>query len=430
MRPRRRPTHTSAEVAVASCGVAAFAGDFDDIPEDNPPSQPLPAEDRLWRHPSELGSISTSLPLDPITVRRRWLASQPSKASAWTAGLVGALLATGLVALGTHLASAITTRGNASATAGKPSSPTLTSLPESINSGSFRLAVGSELAARIATVGQAVVYMDVSHGTTEVQCLGVGIRADGMLLAPAADVAGATSIMVMLPDGSYYVGEVVASDVSARAASSGLALVHINGVSDLPVAPLETTQSTTASTLAVALTSRGGSTIAVGSVHAAPGTTTAGDPVLVDPMTTDIETSSAPPGSLLVGADGTVIGMVTGSSSGKVVATPAWIASMVADKLLAGGAVKHGWLGIEGATTSGPPGGVRVTLVAGSSAAHEAGLRSGDTITSVDGHRVTTMAELQGRLYFVRPGARVTVGVMRAGRALKVIAALDDQQMK
>jgi S1-C subfamily serine protease len=410
--------------------VAAFAGDFDDVPEDESPSQPLPPEDRLWRHPSELGALGVSFPLDPITVRRRWLASQPSKASAWTAGLVGALLATGIVALGTHLASAFT--ANSPSTNSRIAGATLTSQPESAAGGLDRLpviSVGSELASYIAAAGRSIVYMDVTRGSGESRCLGVGIRADGMLLAPAAQLAGATSIVVTLADGSSYVGELVGSDASDGAASSGLALVHINGVSDLPVAPLDSSRSTAASaTTTIAVTSPGGS-ISVGTATSAGGTTSAGRTVLIDALSTDMSATAAPAGSLLLGTDGQVAGIVTGSSSGRAVATPAWIASMVADELVSSRAVVHGWLGIEGTTASAQPRGVHVTVVARESAAYQAGLRSGDTIVSISGHRIATMPQLQAQMYFIRPGARVALGLVRGGHDLTVDAVLGARPM-
>lgn len=427
---RRRPTYTPGLVAVASCGVAAFAGDFDDLPGDDSPSQPLPAEDRLWRHPSELGSLGSSLPLDPITVRRRWLASQPSKASAWTAGLVGALLATGLVALGTHLASALTARPSDLTNGSRNAGTTLASAPVERSGLPAERGIGAQLSARMAEVGKAVVYLEVSRGATEIHCLGVGVRANGMLLAPAAEVDGATSIMVMLPDGVYYVGKLVGSDMSARAASSGLALVHIEGVSNMPVAPLDTTRPTTSSMLGVALTAPGGATFSIGSVSAAPGATTTASTILVDAMTTDLAATTTPPGSLLLGANGRVLGIVTATSAGKALATPAWVASIVLDELTASGSVTHGWLGIEGATTTGPVDGVRVTKVASGSAAYDAGVSVGDVIVSVGGERVTTMAGLQGHLYFVRPGTRLAVGIVRDGRTFVAHPSLDGEQMK
>ncbi len=146
-------------------------------------------------------------------------------------------------------------------------------------------------------------------------------------------------------------------------------------------------------------------------------------------MATDLPSDAAPPGSVLVGARGDVLGIVTGQLGNEALATPAWIASGVVDQLLASGTVEHGWLGIEGTTTNAPVRGVTVTLVSPGSAAARAGVRAGDVIVSVAGRRVTSMAQLQGRLYFSPPGSRVRVGVVRSGRTLDVVPVLDGSQV-
>ncbi len=406
--------------------MAAYADDYEDSSDEEPASRPLPAEDRLWRHPSELGRYGTGPLLDPAAVRRHWLASQPSRASAWTAGLVGALLATGLVALGTHLASAITERfsppGDAASgsTGGRAGGSAVPGRPAD--------EIGATLAAEIASAGRAVVYLDISRGTTQLRCLGVGVRPDGMILAPAEDVAGATSVMVMLPDGTYYVGDVVGTDLAVRSASSGLALVHINGVSDLPVASLASQAPPGPRAIAVALQDPGGASFTVGSLRTSGATTATGQTILVDALETDLSTSDAPPGSALLGANGQLIGIVTGSVGGRALATPAWVAASVAAQLATRGSVSHGWLGIEGVTELGPPRGVQVTSVSPGSAAQRSGVQTGDEIVSVDGHPVASMTDLQGMLYFSPPGTRLSVGIVRDGQERVLEAVLGGQQ--
>ena len=106
-------------------------GDFGDPLDEGPSSPLLPPDDRLWRHPSELGAAHSALPLDPVAVRRRWLLSHPTRRSALTAGVVGALLATGVVALGTHLADSMEGTGRAARDAAVGLKPTtaITRLP-------------------------------------------------------------------------------------------------------------------------------------------------------------------------------------------------------------------------------------------------------------------------------------------------------------
>jgi S1-C subfamily serine protease len=408
--------------------VAAFADGFDEFSDEDPLPRPLPAEDRLWRHPSELGSLGVSLPLDPITVRRRWLASQPSRASAWTAGLVGALLATGLVALGTHLASAITAHTATGAA-------DLSARASAAASGLARdpvpdtpTAIGSTLAANMAAAGRSLLYVDVVRDGVEIRTLGVGVGANGMVLAPAASLAGATRIVVALPGGVLHDASIVGQDFAARAASSGLALVHVDGVSNMAVARLSTERFAARDSLTVAVSAPGGRRFSFGSIVTSAQSAPANGTVLVDAMPTDLTVSDAPMGSMLLGADGQVLGIVTGTSSGRAVATPAWIASEVASRLASVGTVLHGWLGIEGTTAAPPQSGVEVGTVTTPSAASAAGLRRGDVIVSVGRHRVSTMAQLQGLLYLTHPGQRLSLGVVRHGHHAVVTTVLEGDE--
>jgi S1-C subfamily serine protease len=401
--------------------VAAFAGDFDDFPEDDSASQPLPPEDRLWRHPSELGRFGLSFSLDPAAVRKRWLASQPSRASAWTAGLVGAILATGIVALGTHLASAFTAPPpTASNTAHSPIalSADSSATPPAIG------ALGTVLASRIATIGRAIVGLNVDRNGTQLTCLGVGVRADGYLVAPAMDVTGATSIIVTLANGSSYVGHVVGSDATTHSASSGLALLHINGITDLNVAQFAPGRTAPSEGLAIAITNAGGSKIAVGTTNGAMNARLANGAVLVDALRTDIGAAIAPPGSLVIGPAGGIAGIVTGSASAKALVTPSWLVSLVAAQLIETGGITHGWLGIDGKSARTSVNGVRVMQVEAGSAAARAGVRDGDMIVAIAGHRVASMADLQSVLYFVRSGTGITIGVERSGHVVTLNAVL------
>ena len=63
----------------------------------------LPPDDRLWRHPSELGQHGQPVSAEALSARRSWMAATPSRAGAWSAGIVGAVLATGVVLVGGHL---------------------------------------------------------------------------------------------------------------------------------------------------------------------------------------------------------------------------------------------------------------------------------------------------------------------------------------
>lgn len=394
--------------------MAAFSGDFEEVPEEEFSSRPLPPEDRLWRHPSELGNANPSIALDPVAVRRRWLASQPSRASAWTAGLVGAILATGLVALGTHLAGAFTghtTVGAASPPIEGTIGPFLprTSTPKSDG-------LGSALRSSIWQVGEAIAVVDVMHGTTDHRFLALVVRHNGILVAPAAYVRGGTTTLVTLSDNVSYVASVVASD-----SRSGLAVLRINGATDLPAVKLGSAEAVIPGSFALAITGPGGSTYDLGTVRKLDTQLRVDGRQLADTLLTDLPARSAPPGSAVIDSSGAVVGMVAGSYDGRAVAVPSWVAGPVTSQLLADRAVDHGWLGITGKTVNESgfsPAGVLVQSVVAGSAAGEAGLRVGDIITSVGAQPVDSLVGLLGHLYGVPAGAKLTVGIDRGSTDL------------
>jgi S1-C subfamily serine protease len=379
--------------------VAAFAGDFEE-PDEDGFGAPLPPEDRLWRHPSELGSAA-ALGLDPIDVRRRWLSSPPSKASAWTAGVVGALLATGLVALGTHLATALT--AHPGVTAGPA--------PVVASPGPVAGQLGSGLASSIHHTGASVASVEATAGGHERHLLGIVVRSDGMVLAPAAFVSGASTLQVTLPGTVPSVATLVALD-----RRSGLALLHVNGVSNLPVPHLGDSSALMSDSFALAITAPGGGQVAIGTLTSLDTQRTVGGLALTDVVTTDVPATEAPPGSALVDARGDLVGMVAGSVHGTAVAVPSWVVGPVVDQLLATGHVRHGWLGISGVSVAHSefqPAGVRIVRVVPGSAAGIAGLRVGDIITSVNFQPIDSVTGLLGHLYGLTGGDEILVGVDR-----------------
>lgn len=377
----------------------AFAGDFDE-PGDDAFGPPLPPEDRLWRHPSELGATA-ALGLDPVDVRRRWLSSPPSRASAWTAGIVGALLATGLVALGTHLATALT------AHPGSPAAPPATVSAAGPAAGQL----GTNLVMSIHRTGASVAEVDATTDGRPHHVLGIVVRSDGMILTPAAYVSSASTVQVTLPGTVPSVATLVAVD-----RRSGLALLHVNGVNGLPVPHLGASGALTGDSFALAVTAPGGGHFAIGTLTSLDTRRTVAGLPLTDVITTDVPAADAPPGSALVDAGGDLVGMVAGSAGGEAVAVPAWVVEPVVDQLLQHGHVTHGWLGITGVSvhrSEFQPAGVRITRVVPGSAAGIAGLRPGDIITSIDFQPVTSIVGLLGHLYGLTGGDEILVGIDR-----------------
>jgi S1-C subfamily serine protease len=402
-------------LAVACFDVAAFAGDFEDPADDF--RAPLPPEDRLWRHPSELGHAA-GLGLDPVAVRRRWLSNPPSKASAWTAGVVGALLATGLVALGTHLATALTAHPGSSAFAA-PRSSVIATGPSS-----GMLGVG--LAASIHRTGESITSVTVTRAGHQAHCLGIVVRSDGMVLVPAASITDAKALEVSLSGKPPSLARLVGID-----RRSGIAVLHVGGVEGLPVPQIGSPQALSDGSLALAVTAPDGRSFSIGTLTSLDSRMSVGGLALADVVSTDVPATMAPPGSALVDARGDLVGMVEGQQGGTAVAVPSWIVAPVVSQLIADGRVSHGWLGVTGETlprTEYRPAGVLLTRVVPGSAAGIAGLRSGDLVTSVDFQPVTSVVGLLGHLYGLQGGDEVLVGVERGTTDLFYRVILQSQR--
>ncbi|MGD0219548.1 MAG: PDZ domain-containing protein [Acidimicrobiales bacterium] len=375
-------------------------GDFGESFDEDPHPPLLPPEDRLWRHPSELGASDSTLPLDPVAVRRRWLLSHPSRRSVLTAGLVGALLATGVVALGTHLADSM--EGTSlSQMQGAGEAGQTARVATDAGSG-----LSPSVISSISRASAAMAFVDASRGTTRVRVLGLVVRPDGMILVPASSVTGATTLIVTLANGDVYAGDLVGVDQR-----SDLAVVHINGASGLATVALAADPMSQGS-LTLAVTTPGSTAFSLGMVRDLDSSPVVGGHRLLAALTTDLSPASGPPGSPLLGSTGLVEGIITGSTRSGVVATPSWLAAPVAVELMAAGTVTHGWLGLKGVTATGDPSGVRVTSIAAHSALAKAGVKPGDVITSLDRQPLTSLGELQARLYVLPPGTRVSLGIV------------------
>lgn len=354
--------------------------------------------------------------------RRQWMSSTPSRASAWSAGLVGALLATGLVLLGTHLTSWL-------ASGAEHARVTLTDVTTTTLSGSqgpgMATAGQTSLARNVAT---KIAFVEGWANGARFDADGVVVRENGMIAVPAPIVRCCHSLQVTLSDGEQF-GDAAVVGIDH---ATGVAVIHIDDAGLQPLSQAADSSLEPGDWTAIEWATDRHVVLAVGDVRTTRTfVALGGGPALLSKVTTNLfESPSMPRGAVIVNASGAFVGFVTVRHGSSLLEVPAYLVDRIATDLIADGKVVHGWLGIRGVTSHEPVpppasvgheggrsmiDGVRVTTVMRGGAAAVAGLRPGDMIVAVDGELVRTMDQLEARLYLLQPGQTVDLRVDRDG---------------
>lgn len=391
---------------------------FDDGLDDEGPAfrAPLPPDDRLWRHPSEL---------PPGRAPRR-----TERAPAWVVGLIsgitGALLASGIAVVAgdirrtaTRVERVVERHAVTLPAASRPEAGTVAAVAEQVR--------------------PAIVELIVDRGRSRSTGSGVIFRDDGHILTNDHVVDGAASLTVVLSDGRHREGRVIGGDPD-----TDIAVVKAAG-GPYPSAVLGTATGLREGDGCIAIGSplglAGGPSVSVGVVSAlGRSLAVEGGRRLYDMIQTDAAISPGSSGGALLDMRGAVIGITTAiavtevGAEGLGFATPIDIARSVADELIATGKATHAWLGIEGADLDiermrqlGLTGGAAVMRVVDGSPADRAGLRSGDVIVAVGGQAVPNMAALVVALRRHKVGDTLEVVYLRDGDRHSTTARLRER---
>ena len=368
---------------------------------------PLPPEDRLWRHPSEVSSFGrggTSIPLAPVPEPA---GRGPVWPVALAAAFVGAALCGGILAVTGNLS--VNPKLAIERVTVSPIVPASMLVDE------------PSIDALKDQVSPAVVRLHLSGPDGDTEACGVVVRDDGVVVTSAREVADATAITVILSDGRQVEGTLVGAD-----RPSDVAVITIEA-SDLAVAVLGRSDDLDAgdSTVAIGVTDEGDAAVSTGVISAVGQRLEAGDETLHGLIQTDAPIEATWSGGPLVDASGSVIGITTdlgGDHTRFGYATPIALVHRLTEELLAYGTVAHGWLGIEGtdlsdakAELAGVRGGVEVRGVMAGSPADRSGLEEGDVITTVADERVRSSSDLVVALRDHKPGEVVLIGYWRSG---------------
>ena len=150
---------------------------------------------------------------------------------------------------------------------------------------------------------------------------------------------------------------------------------------------------------------------------------------------TDAAINPGNSGGALVNAHGELVGINTfiisnsGSFAGAGFAIPSQIAKSVADQLIAYGKVDHGYLGISmndvtpanaGFFNLKDASGAIVAQVTPDSPASRAGIKNGDVIDALNGHKIADGSALQVEVSQEHPGQTIQLGILRNGQPMTV----------
>jgi len=388
---------------------------------------PLPPEDRLWRHPSEMAAQGNPprVPTPPVATLDD---PGPRPSGGRRTGTVLASAAAGMLLAVAALAAI-----------------------GAFNSGRRQVVVEQvavdapdDTVPLSDTVGPAIARLDVRTAAGTRTATAVVYRSDGHLLTTDHAVLDAEAVAATLSDGRVVPATIVGTD-----AASGVAVLRVDA-GTLPTAVLGDDDRITAGDPALAVAhapdAAASPRVDAGRVSGTgwrvEGTDRTWHGVIKAALSAQQDD-----GAVLCDQSGTVVGLLLSGATGtaapvdpdpstlasttSATATPATTVDgfampidyvvRVADELVADGRAHHPWIGVDGedldagrATTIGR-GGAAITAVDDGGPADTAGLEPGDVVLAVDTVPVGSWSALVLAVRDAHPGEAVSLRFVRNG---------------
>ena len=268
---------------------------------------------------------------------------------------------------------------------------------------------------------------------------GSGVIVDakaGHVLTNHHVVGDADEITVTLKDGRQFEAELVGSDDLTDIA---LLKIDADNLTELPLAT-DTEVLTGDYVIAIGNPFGLGQTVTSGIVSAT-GRTGLNNQRYEDFIQTDAPINPGNSGGALVNSKGELIGINTaiiapsGGNVGIGFAVPVDMAKGVMDQLVSHGEVRRGRIGVSIQTVTPDLAealdldvseGAVVSEVVEGAPADEAGIRSGDVITALDGEPIRTSSELRNAVGLTEPGTRIELTIIRDGRTRNLPVTIGD----
>ena len=271
---------------------------------------------------------------------------------------------------------------------------------------------------------------------------GVIISRDGYIVTNNHVIDGADDVYVTTNSNAEYKAKVVGTDPS-----TDLALIKIESGKELTAIPFGNSDDLRVGewVLAIGNPFNLRSTVTAGIVSAKGRAAGSGQGSLQvgSFIQSDVAVNPGNSGGALVNMAGELIGIntmiysSTGNYAGISFAIPTSIVHKVVSDLKEYGTVQRAVLGIAGTNITSAATekydlkvsqGALVMEVADRSSAKQAGLTEGDVITSIDGHSISTMSDLQEAISTHKPGDKVRMSVDRKGKTMTIDLVLKNSE--
>jgi putative serine protease PepD len=290
----------------------------------------------------------------------------------------------------------------------------------------------SEPAAEVAVkVGPSVVLINIIVNNTRTGS-GSGIVYDksGVIFTNAHVVEGASAVEVQFSNGRTEDNVTVI----ARDLARDIAVLKVSARDDLVPAVFAKTADVRVGQIAIAIGAPFGldQSVTQGIVSAVGRNVPSFGNCGIDMIQTDAPINPGNSGGALVDKQGRLIGMNTSirtsgaTSNGSVgvgFAVPGDTIKASVDRMLKGEVTDVAFLGVGQAAVDNADG-VLVGSVSANSPASAAGIRQGDLITSINGDKVSTFADIRARIQTAKPGDVFEMKITRDGQSQTVKATL------
>lgn len=310
--------------------------------------------------------------------------------------------------------------------------------------------IAEKVSPSVVSIITSTRTMDFFGQDYEAAAAGTGIIAtsDGYIITNKHVISGASSINVVLDDGTTFENV----EVAATDPINDVAFLKIKDVNDLAAATLGNSKTLTVGQQVMAIGNTLGqyqNTVTVGVISGLGRSVTASDgsgsniETLTDMIQTDAAINSGNSGGPLVNAVGEVIGINTATSTtaeNMGFAIPISSVKGMLDQLVASGSAERAYLGVyateitperakaynlpvnAGAYLYSPS---VFSVILNDSPASKAGLKDKDIITSVNGVAVGESGSLTNLIGEYKPGDTVQLGIIREGNEMTVNVTLE-----